>query len=180
MRGQSVQPAMGSREPPGAVRLRATARSVARQLSHFLGKRLVHRPRVLAGDGGRDALGVVGQVRDVLRGLAVLGVVEAGARHPLVAEDGIDGGRTEAAAERFVRDDLDLVFLGVQGVGVEPVVRLDEAAAGLVVEGRVGGEAALRAADCACACACACACVLVCARSLVSTAQARPRSVWIF
>ena len=54
---------MGSGEPLGAARLRAAARSVARQLSHFLGKRLVHRPRVLAGDGGRDALGVVGQVR---------------------------------------------------------------------------------------------------------------------
>ena len=63
---------MGSREPLGAARLRAAARS-ARQLSRFLGKRLVQRPRVLAGDGGRDALGVVGQERDVLGGLAVLG-----------------------------------------------------------------------------------------------------------
>ena len=147
MRGQSVQPAMGSREPSGAVRLRATARSVARQLSHFLGKRLVHRPRVLAGDGGRDALGVVGQVRDVLRGLAVFGVVEAGARHPLVAEDGVDGGRAEAAAERLVHDDLHLVLLVDQRVLIMSVVCFDEAAAGLVVEGRVGGAAALRAAE---------------------------------
>ena len=67
-----VQPAMGSGEPSGAVRLRAAARSVARQLSHFLMERLVHRPRVFTGDGSRDALGMVGQVRDVFRGLAVL------------------------------------------------------------------------------------------------------------
>ena len=54
-----VQPAMGSGEPSGAVRLRAAARSVARQFSHFLMERLVHRPRVFTGDGSRDALGMV-------------------------------------------------------------------------------------------------------------------------
>ena len=147
MRGRSVQPAMGSREPLGAARLRAAARSVARQLSRFLGKRLVQRPRVLAGDGGRDALGVVGQERDVLGGLAVLGVVHAGARHPLVAENGVDGGRAEAAAERLVYDDLDLVSLVDEAIVIKSVVLFDEAAAGLVVKGRVGGAAALRAAE---------------------------------
>ena len=50
MRRQMVQPAMGSGEPSGAVRLRAAARSVARQLSRLFGKRLVQRPRVLAGE----------------------------------------------------------------------------------------------------------------------------------
>ena len=78
-------------------------------------------------------LGMVGDVGDRSRA-GVLGGVDACARGLGVGVQGRDCGRREAAAERLVQDDLDLVLLVEQGVLVAAVALLDPALAGLVVE----------------------------------------------
>ena len=86
-------------------------------------------------DGERGALGVV---RDEVLGDAarVVGAVMQ-LRLLGVPVQGLDRGRREAAAERLVEAELEVVALDADRVVVIPAVGLDPPLAGLVAEGRM-------------------------------------------
>ena len=93
----------------------------------------------------RDALCMVGHKRERVLGRVGRAVDAAARDFAREAAQLENGGGREAAAERLVEQQVEVVALDKDRVVVETAMRLDVAVAGLVVEGLAGLPARLAA-----------------------------------